>query len=92
MSPHPEQVAELLPREQARLYELIWRRFVASQMAPARFLNTRVTIAASDFIFRATGSVLVFDGFQRVWKRDEERDRDGQLPPWSPATGWSAGT
>jgi DNA topoisomerase-1 len=41
----PEQVAELLPREQARLYELIWRRFVASQMAPARFLNTRVTIA-----------------------------------------------
>jgi DNA topoisomerase-1 len=80
----PEQVAELLPREQARLYELIWRRFVASQMAPARFLNTRVTIAASDFIFRATGSVLVFDGFQRVWKRDEERDRDGQLPALEP--------
>jgi DNA topoisomerase-1 len=80
----PEQVADLLPREQARLYELIWRRFVASQMAAARFLNTRVTIAASDFIFRATGSVLVFDGFQRVWKRDEERDREGQLPVLEP--------
>jgi DNA topoisomerase-1 len=80
----PEQVAELLPREQARLYELIWKRFVASQMAPARFLNTRVTIAASDLIFRASGSVLVFDGFQRVWKRDEERDRDGRLPALEP--------
>ena len=76
----PEQVADLLPRDQARLYDLIWRRFVASQMAPARFLTTRATIAAGDFIFRAAGSVLVFDGFQRVWKRDEERDRDGQLP------------
>jgi DNA topoisomerase-1 len=76
----PEQVADLLPRDQARLYELIWRRFVASQMAPARFLTTRATIAAGDFIFRASGSVLVFDGFQKVWKRDEERDKDGQLP------------
>ena len=73
-------MADLLPRDQARLYDLIWRRFVASQMAPARFLNTRATIVAGDFIFRATGSVLVFDGFQRVWKRDEERDRDEQLP------------
>jgi DNA topoisomerase-1 len=80
----PEQVADLLPRDQARLYDLIWRRFVASQMAPARFLTTRATIAAGDFIFRATGSVLVFDGFQRVWKRDEERDRDGQLPALEP--------
>ena len=76
----PEQVADLLPRDQARLYELIWKRFVASQMAPARFLTTRATIAASDCIFRATGSVLVFDGFQRIWKRDEEREKDGQLP------------
>lgn len=76
----PEQVADVLPRDQARLYDLIWRRFVASQMAPARFLNTRATIVAGDYIFRATGSVLVFDGFQRVWKRDEERDRAEQLP------------
>ena len=80
----PEQVADLLPRDEARLYELIWRRFVASQMAPARFLITRATIVASDFIFRASGSVLVFDGFQRVWKRDEERDREGQLPALEP--------
>jgi DNA topoisomerase-1 len=80
----PEQVADLLPREQARLYELIWRRFVASQMAAARFLTTRATIAAGDHLFRASGSLLVFDGFQRVWKRDEERERDGQLPVLEP--------
>jgi DNA topoisomerase-1 len=80
----PEQVADLLPRDQARLYELIWRRFVASQMAPARFLTTRATIVAADFVFRASGSVLVFDGFQRIWKREEERDRDGQLPTLEP--------
>ena len=80
----PEQMADLLPRDQARLYELIWRRFVASQMAPARFLTTRATIAAADFVFRASGSVLVFDGFQRVWRRDDERDRDGRLPGLEP--------
>ncbi len=89
----PEQVRDALSRDQVRLYELIWRRFMASQMAPARFLNTRATIAASDFLFRATGSVLLFDGFQRVWKKEEERregaaadasggegERDGALP------------
>jgi DNA topoisomerase-1 len=76
----PEQVEANLSREQARLYDLIWRRFVSSQMAAARFLNTRATIAAGDFLFRATGSELLFDGFQRVWKREEEKDREGQLP------------
>ena len=73
----PEQVQEFLSRDQARLYEVIWRRFVASQMAPARFMNTRATISCADFAFRATGSVLLFDGFQRVWKRDEERREPG---------------
>ncbi len=72
----PDQVEQHLSRDQARLYELIWRRFVASQMAAARFQNTRATIAAAEYIFRATGSVPLFDGFQRVWKRDEER-REG---------------
>src|SRR5207245_2222353 len=59
--------------------DLIWRRFVASQMSAARYLNTRATIDAADFVFRATGSVVQFDGFQRVWKRDD-KDRDETLP------------
>ena len=61
---------------QYRLYDLIWRRFVASQMAAARFLNTRASLAAGDYLFRASGSVLQFDGFQKVWKREEEKDKE----------------
>jgi DNA topoisomerase-1 len=76
----PESVQQYLSRDQARLYDLIWRRFVASQMAAARFLNTRATIAAGEYLFRATGSVLQFDGFQKVWKRDEEKDKEQRLP------------
>ncbi|MBJ7610256.1 MAG: type I DNA topoisomerase [Candidatus Dormibacteraeota bacterium] len=77
----PDSVRDQLDPAQFRLYDLIWRRFVASQMAPARFLNTRVSLSGGDYLFRATGSVLTFDGFQRVWKRDEERDRDENTLP-----------
>ncbi len=76
----PESILDLLKPEQARLYDLIWRRFVASQMAQARFSNTRAMISAGDYVFRASGSVLLFDGFQKVWKRDEEKDDSSRLP------------
>ncbi len=77
----PESLRDQLDAGQQRLYELIWRRFVASQMAAARFLNTRASISAGDYLFRATGSVLQFDGFQKVWKRDEEKDREENSLP-----------
>jgi DNA topoisomerase-1 len=78
----PESIRDQLDPAQHRLYDLIWRRFVASQMAAAKFLNTRASLAAGDHLFRATGSVLKFDGFQRVWKREEKREEgdDGSLP------------
>jgi DNA topoisomerase-1 len=78
----PESIADQLSPQQARLYDLIWRRFVASQMSAARFASTRVAITAGGYRFRASGSVLLFDGFQKVWKRDEERekDREERLP------------
>ncbi len=72
----PESLRDQLDPAQYRLYDLIWRRFVASQMAAARFLNTRASLAAGEYLFRASGSVLQFDGFQKVWKRDEEKDKD----------------
>jgi DNA topoisomerase-1 len=77
----PESIRDQLDPGQFRLYDLIWRRFVASQMAAARFLNTRASLAAGDYLFRATGSVLKFDGFQKVWKRDEEKDREENSLP-----------
>jgi DNA topoisomerase-1 len=74
----PEDVKPHLTPEQFRLYDLIWRRFVASRMAPARYQGTTVEIEAGPFGLRATGSVLTFDGFYRVWEREEEQE--GQLP------------
>ncbi|MGI8847923.1 MAG: type I DNA topoisomerase [Candidatus Dormibacteria bacterium] len=77
----PAQIADHVDPSLLRLYELIWRRFVASQMAAARFLNTRATIVAGDHAFRATGSVLKFDGFQKVWKRgDDDKEKEERLP------------
>ena len=76
----PDSLSSHLSRDQLRLYDLIWRRFVASQMSPAKYLNTSATIDAADYVFRATGSVVTFEGFQKVWKRDEDKDRDTTLP------------
>ena len=74
----PESVREYLSADQYRLYDLVWRRFVASRMAPAVYDQTQAEIEAGDYIFRANGSVLAFDGFYRVWTRDE--DAENELP------------
>src|SRR5437667_5779683 len=63
----PERVAPYLSREELNLYTLIWNRFLASQMAPALFEQTSVDITADGCTFRATGQVLRFDGFLRVY-------------------------
>lgn len=90
----PDKVQEYLKPEEYALYKLIWDRFLASQMLPAVFDRTTVDIAALDTVFRATGQVMKFDGFTRVYtegrdegpqKSDEEDSEaelaDGQLPP-----------
>ncbi|KKQ84143.1 MAG: topoisomerase protein, partial [Candidatus Woesebacteria bacterium GW2011_GWB1_38_8] len=63
----PEAMASSLSSQQAKLYELIWRRFVASQMTDAKFDATAIDIKASKYGFRATGSVLTFDGWLKVF-------------------------
>src|SRR5205823_13577819 len=63
----PESIREHLTPDQHRLYDLIWRRFVASRMAPAVYDQTQVEIDGGEYIFRANGSVLTFDGFYRIW-------------------------
>jgi DNA topoisomerase I len=69
----PEKIAQYLSKEDLNLYTLIWNRFVACQMTPARFDQTTVDIAAKDLEFRVTGQVMRFDGFIRVYTegRDE---------------------
>ncbi len=63
----PERVASYLEKDELALYTLIWNRFVACQMEPARLKATTIDITAKDAIFRATGQVVVFDGFMRVY-------------------------
>ena len=74
----PDAVARFLSADELKLYRLIWQRFVASQMMPALFDQTTIDIEAGRFLFRATGSVLKFDGFLRVYEegRDEKTDED----------------
>ncbi|MGQ9711378.1 MAG: type I DNA topoisomerase [Desulfotomaculales bacterium] len=77
----PDLVKPFLTQEQYRLYELIWRRFVASQMAAAVYDTARVDIRAGDFTFRATGAALKFPGFLAVYGgKDEEDGEEGALP------------
>jgi DNA topoisomerase-1 len=68
----PESVKAYLSADQFKLYNLIWRRFVASFMAPAVFDTVRVDIVAKQYVFRATGSNLKFPGFYAVWPREED--------------------
>jgi DNA topoisomerase-1 len=74
----PEQVRHVLSRDQYRLYKLIWARFVACQMVPARFDETVVDLASGRAVFRATGSVLTFPGFTAVYTEAKEEPVEGQ--------------
>jgi DNA topoisomerase-1 len=76
----PDAVRQFLTPDQLKVYRLIWQRFTASQMTAARFAQTRADIGAGDYLFRANGSVLVFDGFYRVWERDSDNDEEKELP------------
>jgi DNA topoisomerase-1 len=74
----PDDVAKYLAEDELKLYRLIWNRFVACQMAPAVFDQTTIDISArgkdaSDYLFRATGSVLKFGGFLRVYEEGKDQ-------------------
>ncbi len=89
MAYDPESVAPYLSPEELALYTLVWNRFVASQMAPAVYDATTIDIEAGACRFRASGQVMKFDGFIRVYteglddgeRTDGEEAGEGQLPP-----------
>jgi DNA topoisomerase I len=78
----PQEIRQHLSDEQFKLYDLIWRRFVACQMEPARWNVTTLSIAtqssAGVATYKASGRVLVFDGYSRVWQTSSNEQ---QLPP-----------
>ncbi len=77
LSRDPERVREDLTSDQYRLYQLIWNRYIASQMAPAVLDVTRLHITAGDFLLRATGTQVRFKGFTIVY----QEGREESLPP-----------
>src|SRR2546421_6981443 len=68
----PQIVKPHVTPDQFKLYNLIWRRFVASFMTPAVFDTVRADIVAAQYVFRASGSHLKFPGFYAVWPREED--------------------
>jgi DNA topoisomerase-1 len=81
----PDKVKDSLSTDQFKLYRLIWERFAASQMNPALYDTLSVRLAAragtpGETVFRAAGSVLTFDGYLAVYKKNEETDKDVNIP------------
>lgn len=75
----PVMIKEALGRDQFRLYQLIWKRFTASRMQPARFETTSVKIQGNEYVFTVSASKLLFDGFLSVYTDGEEDLKGGNL-------------
>lgn len=76
----PASLKESLTRDQFRLYQLIWKRFAASRMAPARYESTSVKIGAGGYCFTVSASKLLFEGFRSVYtEADEEKEESNVL-------------
>ena len=75
----PLEIKEQLPRDLFRLYQLIWKRFVASRMSNARYETTTVKIQAGEHIFTVAASRLLFDGFMSVYISDEDKEEENTL-------------
>ncbi len=75
----PDRAKRHLQKDLARLYELIWKRFVASQMTPAQYAQRQVDIKGGQFTFRVTGSTLIFDGFLKVYFVDEDDEKENKV-------------
>ncbi|NNG15788.1 MAG: type I DNA topoisomerase, partial [Gemmatimonadales bacterium] len=84
VSRRPEHLKSYLTPDQLKLYQLIWQRFVASQMPPAQYDMTVVDFELGRYLFRATGSVLLFDGYHAVYMEGREAEEGktmDDLPP-----------
>jgi len=80
---NPENIKDSITKDQYKLYKLIWKRFISSQMAPAIYDTVSVDIKAGEYIFRVTGSTIKFPGFMIVYTEgtdDEADNEDSQLP------------
>ena len=77
----PDSIKEHLTKEQFKLYTLIYQRFIASQMKPAVYAITSVEVKAAQYLFRASGSKLLFKGFTAIYDSSEEKEEKNILLP-----------
>ena len=75
----PIAIKEQLPRDLFRLYQLIWKRFVASRMSAAQYDTTSVKIQAKDQIFTLAASRMRFDGFMSVYTQEDDKEEENVL-------------
>ena len=80
----PEQIRKFLTPDQFKLYQIIWQRFVASQMTPAVYDTTTIDFALGKYLFRATGSVVVFDGFHVLYTDTKEAEEEKTFEDMAP--------
>lgn len=76
----PDMIKSSLTKDQYSLYKMIWERLIASQMKPAIYDTFSVVINSNDILFKASGSILSFDGFLKVYKSSDEEKKDSRLP------------
>jgi DNA topoisomerase-1 len=72
----PNAVKEYLTPDQLKLYQLIWNRFIASQMTPAVYSQTSVDIKAGDYLFKTAATRIVFDGYTVMYEVEKEKDQE----------------
>ena len=75
----PAEIKESLTRDQFRLYQLIWKRFVASRMQPANYETTSVKIGADDYRFTVSASKIIFEGFRLAYVESDEEKQSGNV-------------
>lgn len=75
----PIEMKDQLPRDLFRLYQLIWKRFTASRMNPARYETTSVRIEARHHVFTLSASKMLFDGFMSIYIQEEDKEEENHL-------------
>lgn len=76
----PIVIKDSLTNDQFKLYKLIWERFLGSQMTPAVYNTISVAIGSNEYLFRSTGSKLIFDGFLKIYITSDEEEKDMEIP------------
>lgn len=76
----PDYIRKFVSADEAKLYELIWQRFMACQMTPALYKQRQVKIDGGKYTFSTTGSTLVFDGFLKVYSVEEDKENSVKIP------------